>query len=40
MDGEICPNMEFNIPYNYVREIKLIRNFKALKTTDVTEARH
>ena len=27
-------------PYNYVREIKLIKNFKAIKTIDVTEARH
>ena len=27
-------------PYNYVREIKLIRNFKTIRTFDITEARH
>ena len=36
MDGEICPNMELNLPLQLcIRDIKLIRNFKTNKTTDV-----
>ena len=36
MDGEICPNMELNLPLQLrIREIKFIRNFKTIKTTDV-----
>ena len=27
-------------PHNYVHEIKLIRNFKTIKTTDITKAPH
>ena len=36
MNGGICPNMELNLPLQlHVREIKFIRNFKTIKTTDV-----
>ena len=36
MDGEIYPNMELNLPLQLrIREIKLIRSFKTIKTMDV-----
>ena len=36
MDGEIYPNMKLNLPLQLcIREIKLIRNFKTIKTIDV-----
>ena len=36
MDGEIYPNMKLNLRLQLcIREIKLIRNFKTIKTIDV-----